>query len=404
MPLGPEDPPALPSSAAIPARPARDGRTLLRLHNLTHDMPPAGGACFPGVDLWRWQYFEGAVCPHGVVVPVDDPTAWQLYPDARRVYDKLFVCESQGIPHGPHGVMPDRFPVFSKPIMNLHGMGAGGRIIRSAAEYEAHFTPGHMWMPLLTGPHVSTDVALADGAPRWWRHTEGKRLGEGMFDYWTVLGGRLPRLEAHLRAWIRRYLRRFTGIVNFEAIGMVISEVHLRMSEQWLDLNGPGWLDAVVALYARGRWQFRDRRRRGYSVILFGPHGLWYSIDPDAVSALRVRPGVSSIQITFDARKPLEQHAMPPGGFRLAIVNCWDLGVGRSVRRRLGGLFTATNLNGEAGTAPSPGGHPRGAGERLLAPRLGRDSPRRAEVPGRRPEHGQSARREAPFRGGDGRP
>jgi hypothetical protein len=316
-------------------------------------MPSGGGACFPGTDLWRWQYFEDAVCPPGVVIPIDDPTAWRLYPHHRRVYDKLFVCESQGIPHGPHGVMPDRFPVFSKPIMNLHGMGAGGRIVRSAAEYEACFTPGHMWMPLLTGSHISTDVALADGRPRWWRHTVGRRLGEGMFDYWTVLGGRLPRREAYCGAWIRRHLRHFTGIVNFEVIGTVISEVHLRMSEQWLDLNGPGWLDSVIALYSTGRWRFHDRRRIGYSVILFGPHGLRYSIDSNAVEALRSRPGVSSIQITFDTRKPLEQHAMPPGGFRLAIVNCWSLAAGRTARRRLRDLFTATNLNGETSPALS---------------------------------------------------
>jgi hypothetical protein len=28
-------------------------------------------------------------------------------------------------------------------------------------------------------------------------------------------------------------------------------------------------------------------------------------------------------------------HAMPPGGFRLAIVNCHDLAAGRAVRRAL---------------------------------------------------------------------
>lgn len=344
MPRASEAPPDV--SSAVAAAGGR-ARALLRLHNLKHDMPPGGGACFPGTDLWRWQYFEGAACPPGVVIPIDDPTAWQLYPVHRRVYDKLFISESQGIRHGPHGIMPDRFPVFSKPIMNLHGMGAGGRIIRSAHEYEAHFTPGHMWMTLLRGRHISTDVALDDSRPRWWRHTEGRRLSGGRFDYWTVLGPRLPHQEGHCGAWIRRYLRRFTGIVNFELIGGVIIEVHLRMAEQWLDLNGPGWLDSVIALYDGRPWAFRDRRRTGYSVILFGRHGVRYAIDPDAVNSLRARPGVSSIQITFDARKPLAQHAMPPGGFRLAIVNCWDLAAGRAVRARLRRLFTAITPNGE---------------------------------------------------------
>ena len=69
--------------------------------------------------------------------------------------------------------MPASFPVFSKPIMNLRGMGTGSRVIRSADEYREALTAGHFWCTLLTGPHVSTDAALVDGEPRWWRHTTG---------------------------------------------------------------------------------------------------------------------------------------------------------------------------------------------------------------------------------------
>jgi hypothetical protein len=253
-------------------------------------------------------------------------------------------------------VAPKRFPVFSKPIVNLHGMGAGGYVIRSARELEARFEPGHLWMRLLTGRHLSTDVALVRGVPRWWRHTVGHRLPAGMFDYWEVLPHRLPRLEARWDRWLREHLSGHTGIVNFESIGGAIIECHLRMAEQFVDLNGPGWLGSVVDLYARGRWRFDDRRRAGYSVVLFGAHGRRYWIDPDAVQALREVPGVSSIQITFDIRKPLAQHAMPPGGFRIAIVNSWDLATGRAIRARLGRLFESL---GENGAAPVHGAAPR---------------------------------------------
>ena len=36
-------------------------------------------------------------------------------------------------------------------------------------------------------------------------------------------------------------------------------------------------------------------------------------------------PGVTSVQITFHEDRAPEHHAMPPGGFRLAIVNGFDL-------------------------------------------------------------------------------
>ena len=319
-----------------------------------------GRSPFPGTDLWRWQYFEGVRVPRGVRIPIDDVWAWRLYPQHRRVYEKLFICWSQSITHAPHGVPPRRFPVFSKPIVNLHGMGAGGYVVRSGRDLDARFTPGHLWMRLLTGRHLSTDVALVGGVPRWWRHTVGHRLPGGMFDDWVVLARRLPRLEARWDRWLREHLDGYTGIVNLESIGGTIIECHLRMSEQWVDLNGPGWLESVVDLYARGRWRFDAAPRTGYSVVLFASHGRRYWIDPDAVEALRAVPGVSTIQITFDVRQPLEHHAMPPGGFRLAIVNCWDLAAGRAVRARLARLFASLGENGAApthGTAAVNFGH-----------------------------------------------
>jgi hypothetical protein len=46
-------------------------------------------------------------------------------------------------------------------------------------------------------------------------------------------------------------------------------------------------------------------------------------------------PGVSSVQITFHEDKAPEHHAMPPGGFRLAIVNALTLAAGQAGRERL---------------------------------------------------------------------
>jgi hypothetical protein len=270
-----------------------------------------------------------------VPVPVDDPPTWDLYPERRWLYNKLVICETQGLPHGPHGTAPPQFPVFSKPIYNLRGMGMDGRIIESADDYEAALTPGHFWMQLLTGPHVSSDLALANGRIAWCRHTTGQPGPQGTFDYWIVHAEGMPDLEAYLAEWIGRHLRGFTGIVNVETIGGRIIECHLRMADQWVDLNGEGWLPAVVDLYAAGTWRLTERRRTGYSVVLFGAPGAKPAIDRERVASLRTTAGVSSIQITFDAARPIGRHAMPPGGFRLAIVNCWDPEIGRGVRAAL---------------------------------------------------------------------
>jgi hypothetical protein len=54
---------------------------------------------------------------------------------------------------------------------------------------------------------------------------------------------------------------------------------------------------------------------------------------------VRATPSVSSVQITFHEDKPPDQHAMPPGGFRLAIVNCHDLEAGLAAREKLRTFF-----------------------------------------------------------------
>jgi hypothetical protein len=44
---------------------------------------------------------------------------------------------------------------------------------------------------------------------------------------------------------------------------------------------------------------------------------------------------VSSVQITFHEDKDPAHHAMPPGGFRLAIVNAHSLAAGEVARENL---------------------------------------------------------------------
>lgn len=295
-------------------------------------------------DPWRMQYFETTACPDDVKIPTEDGDAWRWYPEYKWVYDKLAVAETQNLDCAPHGIDPDSFPVFSKPIYNMRGMGAGSGVLRTLKEYKHRQRPGHMWMQLLEGDHVSTDVAVVNGEIKWQRHTVGTPLDGGMFDYWTVLAASRPEIEDYLAAWVKSHMPTYTGMLNFETIGARIIEVHMRFADQWPDLYGAGWVDALVGLYAHGAWDFDDANRRdGYSVVLFGAHGVQYAHPPaDVVDRLSETEGVSSIQITFHEDRPPASHSMPPGGFRLAIVNTFDLEIGRRVREELALSFWST--------------------------------------------------------------
>lgn len=296
---------------------------------------------FCEADPWRLQYFEGIDCPPEVRIPTEDPDGYQWNPAHRWVYNKLAVAESQGLLCGPHGVVPPAFPVFSKPIINLHGMGVGSRVLPDRAHYERHETAGHFWMPLLAGDHVSTDIVVQRGRVPWLRHCLGVPGMGGTFDYWTIEAGRRESLAAYLETWVARHLAGYTGMFNAETIDDRIIEVHLRVADQWPDLYEPGWLEAVVGLYRDGSWSLASRERRtGYSVALFGPHGRRYRHPPpQLVDDVRRMSHVSSVQITFHEDRAPTAHAMPPGGFRLAVVNCTDLEAGLVARARLGAFW-----------------------------------------------------------------
>ena len=294
-------------------------------------------------DPWRLQYF--AHVKTAADIPTEDCDAWTWNPAHRWVYDKLAVALSQNLDAGPHGVSPPHYPVFSKPIINLKGMGVGSLVLHSAADYERHYAPGHFWMTLLHGRHVSSDVVVVDGEPAWWRHVTGEPAGEGTFDYWTIHAEPDAGIERQCGEWVRKNLAGYTGMLNLETIGGTIIEAHLRFADQWPDLYGPGWIDAVVGLYERGAWDFYDDDRcEGYSVVLFGPNGRAYRHPPAALIAeIKRIPGVTSVQITFHEDRAPEQHAMPPGGFRLAVVNGFDFDKTRAARERLREYFLAAS-------------------------------------------------------------
>jgi hypothetical protein len=151
----------------------------------------------------------------------------------------------------------------------------------------------------------------------------------------------MPDIEDWCGAWARTHLAGYTGMVNFETIGSRIIEAHLRFADQWPDLYGPGWVEALVRLYASGEWVFDDSGRTdGYSVVLFGPHGPAYRHPPaSAVEQARAIDGVSSVQISFHEDRDPTHHSMPPGGFRLAVINANDLAAGQRARERLGAVL-----------------------------------------------------------------
>lgn len=291
-------------------------------------------------DPWRVQYFQHVPCPADVHVPIDDIDCWAWFPTYRYIYDKLHVARSQGVVSGTSTDVPHHFPVFAKPRINLKGMGLGSRVINDMNAFRAHMTPDMMWMELFSGPHISTDCAVVKGSVQWIRHAEGIPWTEGTFRHWIIRAEDDGPLTRFLTDWIARELLDYSGMINIETIGGRIIEAQIRFADQWCDLYGADWFRSVVALYGEGRWPSVPHMPEGYSVPLFARHG---EVPPhpsaEAQARIRSMPAVSSLQITYHETKPGNAHPMPPGGFRLGIVNGWNLEACLAARDELAKTF-----------------------------------------------------------------
>lgn len=274
------------------------------------------------------------------MIPTSDTKAYPLYPKFRWVYNKLTVAELQGINCGPHAVEPneDEYPIFSKPVMNILGMGKNARVIRTPEEYWDSITPGHMWCTLLSGTHYSTDIAVDAGKPVWFSHTIGVPGPHQTFDYWEVNVTDRHDVQRNIAAFIEAHLGDFTGMLNMESIGGKIIEIHLRFSSQWPDLYGSWFPSALVDLYCGHGWTGpATKGQTGYSVTLFddGKYALiGSSIQRETLEEMEKALNVSSIVVDYDPDVPLESWPRPPGGFRVASINGFDLEICKEARRK----------------------------------------------------------------------
>jgi hypothetical protein len=81
------------------------------------------------------------------------------------------------------------------------------------------------------------------------------------------------------------------------------------------------------------------KARRIFRAAVRHPWGAFTHPSAELQAKIRAMPHVSSLQITFHEGKASADHPMPPGGFRLGIVNCTDLAAGLAARRELAKAF-----------------------------------------------------------------
>ena len=276
-------------------------------------------------DLSRW----------GVDIPTTDSYAYSFYGKSLNwVYNKLKICESQSIPCGPVGTTPTQYPIMIKPIINLLGGGNKTSIAHNFEQYETAQDGGLFWSPFQLGEHYSVDLIVLEGKVQttfWFR---GEKLQLGMFDFWELTSKYSQQLLAYVTDWVEANLFNYTGCVNLEVIGDVITEVHLRMGD--IDrIGSQALMEAIHVLYNAKKWPNIDLEipDNFYIAALFSQPGERFTINPALANAI-----FSDLEYyQFDSQDHTANN--PPAGKRLAIFCDKSLEKATKARNIAIGLF-----------------------------------------------------------------
>ena len=167
----------------------------------------------------------------------------------------------RGAVPGPRRRPPRRHPAALPGVLQAHDEPA-----QHGRRQPAHPRPRDL--PSLDEPRPFL-VHAADRRPcqhrrrhrqrrgRWWRHATGATAPGGTFDHWHIHAEPMPDIEDWCGTWARKHLAGYTGMINFETIGSRIIEAHLRFADQWPDLYGPGWVEALVRPLRQQRLDLR---------------------------------------------------------------------------------------------------------------------------------------------------
>ena len=97
----------------------------------------------------------------GCYIPLNDTEAYTIYTNHNKVYNKLELFKFQNIECNPFPCKPSKFPIVSKPIINLFGMGLNAKKINNVKQFNRELPSNNFWCSFLDGEHLNI-VGLKD--------------------------------------------------------------------------------------------------------------------------------------------------------------------------------------------------------------------------------------------------
>lgn len=292
--------------------------------------------------------FPEDLYPMQEYVPWYDDQAVLAHPEHKWVYDKLELSRmlNEGVTYDlAKNEIPEKFPVFVKPRVNLEGMGIDAEKVKSLESLQFFLGQGYIAQPFQEGDHYSIDFLVYEGEIYSENIMKAVKRRNTIVE-WHSCPNYPVMADKHVNKLLEEFNKHggYNGVVNIEMIGNYVLEVHLRPSvcfadidqgmceeHHWVQLGeAPTNLEPYYPTYA-----IIGRVRQDMTMAKFLP-----TVPTDNYK------GIVSIQYTGRAGRKLSDEPNDPYSYKLFEIHCLDLVEGRAYAEMLKRAWE-TKLNRE---------------------------------------------------------
>jgi hypothetical protein len=205
-------------------------------------------------------------------LPMYDLTAYHKYPKHNFVYDKLWVCKSQGL---ICGLVKDinrksniEYPIFIKPrwghktatSKNCFKIKKYEDLVQFKSEDDM------MWSEFIDETEGMTDYILHNGKIVYQMSLKYSDKQNGFIDEWKFISSD-NKPPAKVSNWVKSHMNGFTGVVNVQYRGDKIIEVGLRLARGGAYIKSTNNVELVKninLIIDKGTWNYEKAEKIKY--------------------------------------------------------------------------------------------------------------------------------------------
>lgn len=190
-----------------------------------------------------------------------DHSAYRKYPENRRVYDKLWVAQTQVLKCGKLEELDTNrieYPIFIKPRWGHLSAASKNcyKIVNKGQLMKYIDYPDMMWSEFIDGREGMTDFLLLHGRIVWKITYIYSKEQNGFSDVYKYVSLETPT-PPNIEQWVRDNINGHTGFVNVQYRNLSIIEVGLRPARGGMYLIGadcPSLSHNIYNVMDKGFW------------------------------------------------------------------------------------------------------------------------------------------------------